>query len=99
MLNTKKMLTKLSKRVNFRQTYTSKSNVSIAANGYTSVTLPAPSSGTPIAVTGYMITGTGNTSINVYGIYLSGGAPTLYLKNTVNSAATVTVTAYMLVVD
>ena len=99
MLNQKKMLTKLAKRNNFRIATESKSSITISGNNAVGIQVSVPSQGTPLAVVGYLFSGTNNTTINVYGVYLDGDHAQFYVRNSSGSAANVNVTVYYLVTD
>ena len=98
MLDVKKLLTKLCKRVNFRVVQVQASSATtIAANGTAWITVPLPPSGTAIAVVGYYLMN-GTTCIP-YNISLSSSGASFAVKNMHTSSMTVTITANYLVVD
>lgn len=99
MLNEKKLLTKMAKRNNLRIVTASKSSIAISGNTGLGVAMPAPSSGTPLAVVGHLLSGTNNSTVNVYGMYLDGNHAQLYLRNMISSGANITITVYYLVTD
>lgn len=96
MLNTKKLLTKMLGFLNLRVVSTTTPSTTIANGNYTSVYATAPS-GNIICVVGYLITGTGNTAINIYGVRVDDGKPQFYIRNMSGGSATITITAYSLV--
>jgi hypothetical protein len=95
----KDILTRLCERVNYRQTSVTGTAVTIAGGGGTVWhTVPLPSSGTAVAVTGYYLNGGYNCK--VYSVNLAEGRGAQFaLRNDGSSSATVTITAYYLVVD
>ena len=100
MLDFKKLLTKLCGRVNYRIVeVTATSETSINANSSAWVTIPKPSSGTPIGIVGYYIAGTGNTTISVYAMRMTANAGQLAVRNNLSSAASIKPHLYYLVVD
>ena len=77
----------------------SKPNIAISGNAVLGVPMPAPSSGTPLAVVGYLFSGTNNSTVNIYGMYLDGDHAQFYVRNMISSGANITITVYYLVTD
>lgn len=99
MLNEKKLLTKMAKRNNLRIETAAKSGIAISGNAVLGVSMPAPSSGTPLAVVGYLFSGTNNSTVNIYGMYLDSDHAQFYVRNMISSGANITITVYYLVTD
>ena len=98
-MDLKRVIAHLIKRANIREESASTSAAtSIAAGSTAWITVPAPSSGTPIAVVGYYLRG--GASCSVYNLRLSSnGEASIALRNYGSSSQSVTVTADYLVVD
>lgn len=98
MLNLKKVLTKLCGRVNYRIVSVNSESFSMEQSGTKWITVPRPSSGTVIALSGYYING--NSTATIYNARLTSSGAQFAIRNPATVAiASMYITADYLVVD
>lgn len=97
MLNQKELDTKILNHIKFRNVDVEMTTTTtVPANGTAWVSVPLPSSGKPIAIVGWYITG---GWVYPYFVQLTNTGGSLGIKNTSSSAQNVTITLRYLVVD
>ena len=96
MLNLKKLLTKVSKRINYRIADVTVNSQTVAANSTQWVTIPLPTSGKAIGVTGWYFSA---TDLNLFSLQLNNAGCSMAFKNPTSSALTTSARVFFIVVD